>query len=427
MFDAITIVAVSGFVAALIFLTNTDLESWERTLLLTAVVIHGFATVVMVQFTAAVGGDADFYLIYGQIVETYMRSDLARGLDVASTLITGGKPDLPEFQRIPTGPVGAMFGFTGIALFLTGGSLYGAASLFGFVSLGSRVLLYRSLRSVTPKQYWPHGIIASLYLPSVIFWSSGLVKEAIASTGTSLLAAGCLNLAKRRYPAALVLLAMGAAATATMKPYLLFPFVIAFSASVYTSKLGASGINATRVVGAGLVALAGVALLSQLFPSYSYDSVIADVIHERYLYRGQNVDDLVATSPAASAGTATAFALLPLALVSCLFRPFFFESYNLQMMVSAVEMSIFVFLVYNSVKTLGWRGSFAFVTQSPLASFCLVFTVVVSAAVGLATPNLGSLARYRMPMMPFYAFLILPFGLSLNRSQSASNARRSPS
>jgi len=36
-----------------------------------------------------------------------------------------------------------------------------------------------------------------------------------------------------------------------------------------------------------------------------------------------------------------------------------------------------------------------------------------SVAVGLATTNLGTLSRYRMPMMPFYVTFILLLGQQL--------------
>jgi hypothetical protein len=45
--------------------------------------------------------------------------------------------------------------------------------------------------------------------------------------------------------------------------------------------------------------------------------------------------------------------------------------------------------------------------NNPVLLFCAVFIVLFGVAVGLAAPNLGTLSRYRVPMMPMYGFLLL--------------------
>ncbi len=47
------------------------------------------------------------------------------------------------------------------------------------------------------------------------------------------------------------------------------------------------------------------------------------------------------------------------------------------------------------------------IKKSPLLLFCIAFVGSFAVCVGLATSNLGSLSRYRVPMMPFYATLLL--------------------
>ena len=47
------------------------------------------------------------------------------------------------------------------------------------------------------------------------------------------------------------------------------------------------------------------------------------------------------------------------------------------------------------------------VRNSPVLMFCATFVVTLGIAVGLATTNLGTLSRYRMPLVPFFATLLL--------------------
>jgi hypothetical protein len=45
--------------------------------------------------------------------------------------------------------------------------------------------------------------------------------------------------------------------------------------------------------------------------------------------------------------------------------------------------------------------------RTPLLVFSLVFVLVFGVGIGLAAMNLGSLSRYRAPLMPFYVTLLL--------------------
>jgi hypothetical protein len=50
-----------------------------------------------------------------------------------------------------------------------------------------------------------------------------------------------------------------------------------------------------------------------------------------------------------------------------------------------------------------WR---TLTSSSPLM-FCAAFTLTLGVAVGLATTNLGTLSRYRMPLVPFFVAMVL--------------------
>jgi hypothetical protein len=45
--------------------------------------------------------------------------------------------------------------------------------------------------------------------------------------------------------------------------------------------------------------------------------------------------------------------------------------------------------------------------KNPTVLFCLVFSITFAFAVGISTFNFGTLARYKIPMMPFYALAIV--------------------
>ena len=112
---------------------------------------------------------------------------------------------------------------------------------------------------------------------------------------------------------------------------------------------------------------------------------------------------------------------VPPAIITTLFRPFFFEAHNLQALISAVEgMILFGIIV------LRWRWFVAAIRRmrkSPYLVFALVFATIFAIAFA-SFPNFGLLARQRVQLFPllFVLFCIPPGGKDereLDRAQSS--------
>jgi hypothetical protein len=54
-----------------------------------------------------------------------------------------------------------------------------------------------------------------------------------------------------------------------------------------------------------------------------------------------------------------------------------------------------------------WTDLVRRVTANPALMFCFIFVLVLAMGTGLSTANLGTLSRYRAPMMPFFLLLLL--------------------
>jgi hypothetical protein len=78
------------------------------------------------------------------------------------------------------------------------------------------------------------------------------------------------------------------------------------------------------------------------------------------------------------------------------------------MAVNALETTAITLVVIQNIRRGQLAGFVATARESPIMAFSLIFTLLVGVGVGLATTNLGTLTRYRMPMMAFYAaFLVV--------------------
>ena len=100
-------------------------------------------------------------------------------------------------------------------------------------------------------------------------------------------------------------------------------------------------------------------------------------------------------------------ALAPLALGTALYRPFLFEARKAMQALNALETTWVLIVTIQVLRRYGLARSVARILASPGLMFCFVFTLILAVGTGLASSNLGALSRYRAPMMPFFAVLLL--------------------
>jgi hypothetical protein len=157
----------------------------------------------------------------------------------------------------------------------------------------------------------------------------------------------------------------------------------------------------------GLTAFGGVLALGRLFPEYAIDRFAEQAASYQEVgehFAGGSTIELGDPSERSLLGQ-VAFA--PLGLVNVLFRPFLFEVRNAQMLLNALETAVLTVLVGWALYRQRLRDLYDRIVSSPELVFCAAFTLTMGLAVGLTTTNLGTLSRYRVPMMPYFVFLTL--------------------
>jgi hypothetical protein len=89
------------------------------------------------------------------------------------------------------------------------------------------------------------------------------------------------------------------------------------------------------------------------------------------------------------------------------------------MLINAVETTTFTYAVGRTLIGQSWQVTWRRLSSSPLLMFCLVFSLTMGVGVGLATTNLGTLSRYRMPLVPFFAALVLITSVPVHHAKPA--------
>jgi hypothetical protein len=110
--------------------------------------------------------------------------------------------------------------------------------------------------------------------------------------------------------------------------------------------------------------------------------------------------------------------LAPQAINVSLFRPYLWEVKNPLMLLSAIEsLFVLVFCIYVAI-TSNVRIFRAF--RNPDVLFTTLFSLSFAFAVGVSTYNFGSLARYKIPLLPFFLVALVLIRYTLNKDKKLS-------
>lgn len=252
---------------------------------------------------------------------------------------------------------------------------------------------------------------ATLFIPSVVFWGSGLLKDTItlACIGIATYLIRNFFTGKRFGIFQVLLLLLSLYLVFAIKKYVLLCFVPAALLWIYLGYLSRFQSFAFKLIMTPVVF--GLTIISGYF---AIDNIGKDDARYSLSQLGRTAqitayDIRYFTGKDAGSGYslgeldgtfASMLRLSPQAVNVSLFRPYVWEVKNPLMLLSAME-SLFLlvftlYLVFSSGKFLG-KGFL-----NPDVLFCFVFSVTFAFAVGISTYNFGTLSRYKIPLLPFF-------------------------
>jgi len=255
------------------------------------------------------------------------------------------------------------------------------------------------------------AILAFLFFPSVVFWSAGITKEAVYIGALCWLISVVLNLVFSKYTSILkerISAVIAAYLLWEIKFYyaaVVFPLLFSFALVTWATKtypVAKKLQNQVLLFGGCLLILS--LLVSQMHHVFELDFFFYQLT-ENYsqlsvLSQGKphiNYPDLEPTVP-------SVLWHAPFAVLQATLRPFIWEGDTWFYRIAGLENFILLFLVGGSVVYL-WHH----LPQRIDVFVCilLVYIFIVGALIGLTTPNLGSLSRYKTAFLPFLVYLLL--------------------
>lgn len=253
--------------------------------------------------------------------------------------------------------------------------------------------------------------ISILFVPSVVFWGSGLLKDTItlAAVGWYSFSFYRILIARQYRLGNCLWLLVSGFLLVVLKPYIFFALLPGSFIWLSYDKISKTRNKAVRTIIAPVLIVAGMAggfyvlsSMGAMLGVYSLENVLdRAVVVQRDLkssYYGGNSFDIGNFD----ASIGSVIAKSPLAVNAALFRPYLWEVRNPLMFLTALESTYLFLLTLALLTRLKFVGFFRLIWDNPLLLFSVLFALFFAFSVGLSTPNFGALSRLKIPCIPFF-------------------------
>lgn len=260
--------------------------------------------------------------------------------------------------------------------------------------------------------------IAILFVPSVLFWGSGILKDTITFSAVCwfMVSLEAAFIAPKKSRMAILTVLLCLYVLLSIKPYILYsllPGAIIWIGTVRMKKIKSKFIRVTFMPIVLALSLAGgfaaLSMLGNSMGKFAINKMLEtasitqkDLKQDYYQGSSFDIGDFEPT-------VTGMLAKVPSAMAVGLFRPYVWEARNVVMIASGLEnlcyLLVVVFLLMKII--LNPKKFFRLLSDYPILTFLLCYTLFFSVMVGLSTSNFGALVRFKIPFMSCYIALLL--------------------
>ncbi|MEJ8757373.1 hypothetical protein WG947_10220 [Pontibacter sp. H259] len=306
----------------------------------------------------------------------------------------------------------SFFLLKGISLFnlLTNSSYYLISLYFSLFSFWGMAKLTAILTRVFPDTK-KAPIVGFLFFPSVVFWSSGLLKDAVLMGSMCWVTAFILQLTHKQPKTILTWLLLPLQLYLFIRIKVFFAAILLFLLGSYLLISWLSGrVRFLQTLAGQLLVLAGFAVLAivmvwQAGGIFDVDFLIRNLV---YTYNGLlrvSLEGPHLVYPELDSTLTSILRYAPAAFLNTLYRPFIGESTEILYLLMGLENLVLLLLTILAVAaafTKTWVHKIRF-----WHIVLLLFIVMAAVVIGISTPNFGTLSRYRIIFLPFLVYLLL--------------------
>ena len=257
--------------------------------------------------------------------------------------------------------------------------------------------------------------IAILYLPTFIFWSSGILKDTlcIAALGWVTYAIYGLLVIKRHFFKNITLLAFWGGLMMILKVYIFISYVPFFVLYIILKNMEIVNNKFLKYMIAPLIIAASIFGFLRVLNSfgdqldqYAVKDITKSIKAYNNNYAKQSGNSNFSLGVEFDGSATGLLKLAPAALTATLFRPYLWESNKFSTLISSIEsLAMMIFTIFIIFKA-GLFGFFKYIFKDPLIMYCFLFSFIFALFIGATTLNFGTLVRYKIPCLPFYVIAL---------------------
>ena len=301
-----------------------------------------------------------------------------------------------------------------------GPSVITAFFVFGSLAFWGVYLLYRAFRVALPQGDHRRYAILLFFLPTVLYWPSSIGKESWLLLFVGVTAYGAARYFNHALVTGVGLILLGVAGTALIRPHVTVLMVSAlFVAQIVRPTTKRSTSILTKAAGVFVMGVAAVVLVTASAQFLGIDDLSAQAVSDRIDEAGGQ------TAQGGSAFTPVPLESpfgIPAAIITLMYRPFFWEARSGPMLVQSIEGMILLALTIAAWPRL--KSLPTLLRRNPWLVFAVVYTLAFVVAFS-GFSNFGILARQRVLMIPFFLVLLaLPKPLPKEKKITRDATRR---
>lgn len=294
-------------------------------------------------------------------------------------------------------------------------SFLACTMLMATLALAGIFKLFEAFVSFAPQWHFFIACIV-LFFPSLNIYGSGILKDTLCFTALGWFFYSCINISKgKRSFSDYIIILISLYFIIVIKAYIIAGFAIPFIMFICMTMLKKIEVKFIRVLAFPLILLFFAGIIAIFYNSinekmgeFAVDKIQENVgaYKERYAELTEDADsnfDIGEIEPTIGG----ILKKMPVGITATLYRPFIWEIKKPIMLLTGLE-SIFIALFSLYVlKKVGVRFFLKKVFSDPIIFLCFFFAIIFSGFVGITALNFGTLARYRIPVIPFYLFSFL--------------------
>lgn len=260
--------------------------------------------------------------------------------------------------------------------------------------------------------------ITIIYLPSLVFWSSGVLKDPVCICMLGWVTYALYSIFEKwQFSAKHIIAAIIAAYTLyVVKVYIIIcylPFLLLYLVVINIQRLKSQVIK----MAFGVVILAGIIFgifqladtLKEELGFFALDKITESVKTQQsnFINMADAAESSFSLGVEYDGTPKSLLKMTPAAVIATFFRPFLWESKKLSTLLSSVESLALMLLTVYVFFRAGPLRFFKTIFTDPMVFFCFFYSVVFGVFIGATTLNFGTLVRYKIPCLPFYIVAIL--------------------